>query len=244
MSFFTASEETAAQNIIDCLLNPRLGDLQRISVEGELGTPDRPRNIITYTQFPMIVDRSIRPQFEHNALDVRLVEDTDYTLDLTTSQITLLSGGKFSTSTPPGTLPIGDEILGFYNFKYFTDDELKAYLSLGLAELNARKPTTSFPLDAAPLEWNAPLAMHALIEAFYQILSDTTLWRSNVVFNDPAVLRAQIQEQRQAMEQRLDYLMKVVQRRGWAAPKLIFSQKIATQQRVTPVNFRDFTIQI
>lgn len=240
MAVFTAAEQLTADDLITDLFEPVLGTLQNIQVNGEKGVPNVGRNILTFNYNPMIVDRSIRPQFEHNREDDSLLETTDYTIDLTNGQITLVSGGKLSA----GTLPVGDEILGFYKFKYFLNTDLSAFLKLALANLNARKPATAFSLDSTPLEWDAPLILRAYMYCLERILSDTTLWKSSIIFADPSAVQNQLQGKLTLAATEFDFLAKVNQRRGWAAPKAVTSRRLATQQRVTAFNWQSFTIGV
>lgn len=240
MAVFTVAAQLIADDLITDFLEPILGDLQRIQVNGELGSPDRTRTIITYNYHPMIIDRTIRPEFEHNREDTRLAETTDYTVNLTNSQITLVSTGKLTG----GTLPQGDEVKGFFRFKYFINTELSAFLGLALAELNARKPATAFSLDAAPLEWDAPLIMRTYMHCMERILGDTTLWESSIIFTDPSAVFNQIKSKLDLAGSQWDFLAKVNQRRGWSAPKAVTTRRLATQQRVTAFNWQSFTIGV
>jgi len=239
-----ATTTEAAQAIIDDFLRHMLGNILNIQVNGEMGLPNRTRNRIVYNYNPMITDRGIRPEFEYNKEDTRLLEGTDYILSLDDGIITLLGSAGSQFQSTAGALSVGDEIRGFYRFKYFSDVELESYILLGLFELNARKPATAFSLDAAPLEWNAALVMYAYMAAIRRILGDTTLWKSSIVFTDPAVVRDQLTTKLTLALEQWDFLAKVSQRRGWAAPKAVTTRRLATQQRVTAFNWQSFTIGV
>ena len=232
------------QEVIDDFIRPVLGDLNNIQVNGELGVPSRDRKTIQFDYFPMVVERSIRPRFEFNRQDSFLIEDTDYTIDLDLGETVLKAAGPSQFEPTGGILSIGDEIKGFYRFEYFTDDELASYINLSLFELNARKPATAFVIENAPLEWNAGFMVYTYIRCLNRILSDTTMWRGSIIFADPEAVRSQFNSKLQMANQQWDFLSKILNRRGFARPKAVVSRRLAVQQRVTEVNFRDFTINI
>ena len=240
-----------AQSIIDSTLKTVLGDIQRLQVHQEVGVPVKSREQIQFVYCPMFVYKSQRPRFYWNGSQDELVENTDYEFEvdntdplnlinvgLNESRIDLLNVAKF----PSSRLSVGDEIRGDYTFKYFSDEQLYDYLNLGLWELNARKPNTSKDWPAVPLEWNAALTLYAAAQCFQQILGDTTLWKSRIIFADPQATRDQIKGNLDSLNQRLDFLLKVTKRRGEARPLTVVTSKMAIQQRVTQVNWQSFAI--
>lgn len=243
---------TVAQSIIDTTLKTVLGDLQHLKVHDEVGFPANDRGDIQFVYCPMITYRSVGPEFFWNGSQTPLVENTDYefevdnsdplnpvTVGLNEGRITLLTvAGKF----PSAKLEVGDEIRGSYVFKYFSDEDLYNYLNIGLWELNARKPATAYIWESVPQEWNAALTLYAAQQCFQQILNDTTMWKSRIVFADPQAMQAQIKGNLDNLTQRLDFLLKVTKRRGEARPRTVVSNKMATQQRVTQTNWQEFTI--
>jgi hypothetical protein len=247
----TTEIPTVAQTIIDTTLSTVLGDLQRLKVHQEVGIPVLARKKIQFTYCPMITYKDIPPQFFLNGSQTPLIEDTDYEFDtdatdpldiiptgLNAGRITLLDTSDF----PSATLPVGSEIKGEYVFQYFSDDDLCNYLNMALWELNARPPKTAKVWDAIPLEWNAALTLYSAAQCFQQILNDTTLWKSRIIFADPQAMRDQITNNLSQLNQRLDYVMKVMKRRGEARPLTVVSSKIAVQQRVTQSNWQNFAI--
>jgi hypothetical protein len=247
----TTTIPEVAQCIIDSTLTTVLGDIQRLHVTQEVGIPVDSRGKIQFCYCPMIEFRNLRPRFFYNGSQEALIENTDYEFEvddtdplnpvnvgLETSQITLLAVAKF----PSSKLTIGDEIRGDYTFQYFSEAELFDYLNLGLYELNARKPNTGKDWPAVPLEWNAALTLYAASQCFQQILNDTTLWKSRIIFADPQAMRDQIKGNLDQLNQRLDFLMKVTKRRGEARPLTVVTSKMAVQQRVTQVNWQSFAI--
>lgn len=238
-----------AQGIIDGTLKTILGDLQRLQVHQEIGIPVVDRQQIQFTYSPMMEYRHSRGKFYLNGSQTELVENTDYEFEVDNtdplnpinvgfdeSRLTLIAGSKF----PSGQLIVGDELRGDYTFKYFSDEQLFDYLQMALWELNARKPATAYDWPSFPLEWNAALTLYAAAQCYQQILGDTTLWKARIIFADPQAMRDQLMSNLNQMNQRLEFLLKVTKRRGEARPQALMTARMATQQRVTQVNWQSF----
>lgn len=237
----TDDEQDTANNIISGLIEPIIGDLIRIPVFNEIGLPNRDRTKVSFMYQPMITFNGEDPKFELNETTV-LTAGTDYTLDKDTATITLLgtSGSEFESDS--GVLTEGNEIRGTYRFQYFTDKELTSFIYQALTRLNIHKPATGFTLNGAPKEWDGPLALYSYVQVFDRILADTMLWKSSIVFTDQSNIQNQIQSKLTRAQSEYDWLAKVSQRRGWAAPKAVATRRLAVQQRVTAANFREFTL--
>lgn len=241
-----------AQTIIDGNLTTLLGKLQCLDVYQELGVPVSDRNKVQFTYGPMIDVRGVAPRFFYNGSRDPLEEGTDYEfeeddtdpLDVipvgrNNGTITLLSGGAVGD-----TLDAGNEIRADYAFQYFSDTELYYLCDMGLSELNLRKPATAYNWASVPLDWNATIAVYALGRALERIISDKSLWKQRIIFADPQESHQHLVHRHQQINQQLDFLMKVTKRRGEGRPRAISSARFATQQRVTSVNWSQFTIQL
>ena len=241
-----------AQTIIDGNLTALLGKLQNLDVYQELGLPVSGRTKVKFAYGSMIDMKGVAPTFYYNGSRDPMVEGTDYEFEVDNTDpldiipvgrnngtITLLGGGVTA-----GTLTPGNEIRGDYTFQYFSDQELYYMCDMGLSELNLRKPATAYGWAAVPLDWNATIAIYALGRAIERIISDKMLWISRIVFADPQESHSHLVHRHQQINQQLDFLMKVTKRRGEGRPRAISSAKFATQQRVTSVNWSQFTIQL
>lgn len=239
-----------AQTIINGNLTSLLGRLQHLEVFQELGIPIGDRTKVKFTYCPMIDFKGMVPRFFYNGDRDAMVEGTDYEFEedagppvdpigRNNGVITLLAGGVTG-----GTLEVGNEIRGDYTFQYFSDQELYYLCDMGLSELNLRKPATAYNWGGVPLDWNATIAIYALGRALERIIGDTTLWTSRIIFADPQTSQTHIMGRHQQINQQLDFLMKVTKRRGEGKPRAISSSRFATQQKVTNVNWSQFTIQL
>lgn len=239
-----------AQTIIDGNLTTLLGKLQCLDVYQELGVPVSSRTKVKFTYGPMIDVKGLAPRFYYNGNRDPLKEGTDYEFEVdagppvvnvgrNNGTITLLNGGAVGS-----TLDAGNEIRADYTFQYFSDEELYYLCDMGLSELNLRKPATAYNWASVPLDWNATIAVYALGRALERIIGDKTLWSQRIIFADPQESHQHLVHRHQQINQQLDFLMKVTKRRGEGKPRAISSARFATQQRVTSVNWSQFTIQL
>lgn len=235
----TPTIPTIAQDIINGVMYAWLGQFMALKVHEEIGLPINNRTQVKFTYAPMLSSwKGEPPLFFYNGSRDPLVENTDYefgTDGLNNAVIDLLGGAT------GGTLDAGNEIRGTYHHQYFTDAELYYMLDAGLSELNLRKPATAYDWDSIPLDWNTVVSLYAANRCIERILSDTTLWKSRVIFADPQFTQAQLQSKQAQLSQQLEFLMKVTKRRGEGSPKAIFGRKFATQQVVTNSNWWQFS---
>jgi len=177
-----------------------------------------------------------------------LTKDIDYTIDAENGEIGLITTPSSSSvfasdGVTGGELPPGWEITARYHFKYFTDDDILAYLNLALDFLNMRRPVTGYTtLDAAPAEFRGAMIIYAYYRALMRILIDNQLWNNNLIWANREQMHAMVDQLKEESYREWQEESKFAKPRSFAKPRAVTSGRYGTQQRVTSSNFQHFTI--
>ena len=162
------------QQIIDQRLRYRLNYLNTVECWNHLGRTTGS----TTLSFPYENwNTSPAPLFRQNGTII-----TPDAVDYDTGVITINS------------LTAGDDVTADYSFKYFTDTVLTAFLNNSLNRYNFIPPNTSYAESSYPeyiIDW---LASTAYAQCLRTILIDLTMWKARLVFADPQMLAANLQQ--------------------------------------------------
>lgn len=142
----------------------------------------------------------------------------------------------------PGTTVQGDEISAQYRFKYFTDGYWGDILDLAITMGNALKPHTSYSINEAPAEWDDLLVMYSYIKSLEKLLLDLNLWRTRLIFPDPAVMYNTLTNLLAAARAEIIEIKKQTKRRGDTSPRIVTSYKQSVPRSINGVNWRSYSI--
>jgi len=86
-----------------------------------------------------------------------------------------------------GLMAPEDSVNMFYNFAYFSDEEILSFLDLGLQIMNAQPPASIVynSLVMMPGEWNAPVLLYAAITALKRLIFGLNFQEKMVIFMRP-----------------------------------------------------------
>jgi len=223
----------AEAEVIEGLVLPMIKFFQQLEVYDELGVPD-----------PTAV--AVRFGYDHWRSD--MVTEFRKTTDSGVFAIgvgTGITSVDFTNGTIALTDPLasGDEVRATYRFKYFEDPEFQSFLRYTLLEINSRKPISAFTLEAAPLEWDATLALGVYIQCIKRLLLDNLIWRSRLIFPEPVDFKSYLKALKDEAATLYETNIKSLKRRILGArPAVVSSGKFFTQQLITEVNWRRFTV--
>lgn len=81
-----------------------------------------------------------------------------------------------------------------YNFAYFSEEEILAFLGLGLQIMNATPPASIVynSLNTMPGEWNAPVLLYAAITALKRLVFGLNFQEKMIIFGEPEQARQTI----------------------------------------------------
>lgn len=234
---------TANEKEITDQVRRMLGFLEKVCVYDEIGVPtDCDRDIFQFTYRNWISGTEVRAHINDQAgsVDVNftsgcLVKTNQYTLDTDLGQVTL-------TSHFPTGLPTGDTLRATYTFQYFQDAELESFLDTTISLINGRKPATTFAtVNDVPRELDGSLIFGVYVRCLERVLFDSYLWKGALIYADTNMLRQMLSSMYMNALQEFDKQATKPRSLG-ATPRSVSSGKYYTQQRVTNVNFRRFTI--
>lgn len=242
------------QTYIDTL-EALMGSFQNLPIVGEIGVPQeqgvpRKRSRVRFTFKNWNTDSPT--QFFLNNRQTELKENTDFTIEDTEGYIDLIttSGSIFDSSgTYAGELPVGSQIEGSYRFKFFSEEDLLEYLSLGLNAVNMRRPATSYAnLDGAPAEFNEAIIMYAYMRCLEKLLIDSIIWNNRLLFSDQespfnsSYMMSIIQNRLASAEKRFDDSAWFAKPRSFSRPLGVTSGARGTRSRVTANNLSNFIL--
>lgn len=79
-----------------------------------------------------------------------------------------------------------DVVTAYYNFAYFSKDDLAGFLDTGLGAMNAIPPasTTASTLAAAPMEWWHGIQVYAAMQALRRLLLGLSFQETAIIFGE------------------------------------------------------------
>lgn len=86
-----------------------------------------------------------------------------------------------------GLMAPEDSVNMFYHFAYFSEEEILAFLNLGLNIMNSTPPSSVYypSLDTMPGEWNAPVLLYGGITALKRLVFGLNWQEKAVIFSRP-----------------------------------------------------------
>jgi len=93
-----------------------------------------------------------------------------------------------------GLMAPEDSINACYNFSYFSEEEILAFLDLGLQIMNSQPPASVLhgSLTTMPVEWNAPVLLYAAITALKRLIFGLNFQEKMIIFGEPESARQAI----------------------------------------------------
>ena len=91
-------------------------------------------------------------------------------------------------------LNTGDDVTADYSFQYFTDNELKSFISNALNRYNFMPPNSYYAENSYPDYLTDWLVSATYAQCLRTILMDLTMWKARLIFADPQMLAGNIQQ--------------------------------------------------
>ena len=82
----------------------------------------------------------------------------------------------------------------FYNFRYFSKEELLSFLNLGLGMMNGLPPASSAyrTLDISPFEWNPGILLYAAITGLKRLIFGWSFQEKRIIYGSPEAAQAAV----------------------------------------------------
>jgi len=90
-----------------------------------------------------------------------------------------------------GLMAPEDSVNVAYNFAYFSDEEILAFLNMGLQMMNSTPPASIYypTLIGMPTEWNAPVLLYASVLALKRLIFGLNFQEKMIIFGEPEAAR-------------------------------------------------------
>ena len=90
-----------------------------------------------------------------------------------------------------GLMAPEDSVNITYNFRYFSDEEILSFLSLGLKIMNSVPPSSIIysSITRMPAEWDAPVLLYAAITALKRLIFGLNFQEKMIIFGEPEAAR-------------------------------------------------------